>query len=304
MKIKVITLIIIFIVAEISVIWLVFAITNNSTYFATNAYTGSKDLTYIKQCLDSNEYFIFEDKGKKYLLLKTVVSEYSSNIKINNINLKSENYDDKNNLDLVLDIESEIKKHDDTTYTFAPTTVYKFSTIKLKNNISRLTVNGKEYFKFDGGIVSNGKNKFGYIDSNGTFTILPEYNLLQPLEQEVYNDQTDNFDKIDEYKNYLLAYKDGKYGILNINGDTLIKCKYTYILHHTKNIFMVNYFDPTTQTEKIGKIDINDNLIQGFIDGKLPVSEGVTNYFTENHSFILNNKKGVIDKNFNLTIYP
>lgn len=304
MKIKVITLITIFIIAEISVILLVFAITNNNNYYLTNAYNGPKDLSYIKDCIDENEYYLFEDKGQKYILLKFIVSEYASKIEIDSINLINENYDTSNHLSLNFDIESKIEKNDDFVPAFAPTTVYKCTTIKLKNNISGLTVNGKEYNKFDGGIISQGHNKFGFIDGNGNITIELKYDSLQPLEQEVYNTETQNYDIADSYKNYLLACKNGKYGILDKNGNTLIECIYSYILQHTENTFMVNYFDEKTQKNKIGKIDINGNLLKGFIDGTLPISEGVTNYFTEQHSFILNNNKGIIDKDLNIVDVP
>lgn len=302
MKIKVITLITIFIIAEISVILLVFTLTNNTNL--TNAYNGSKDLSYIKECIDEDEYYLFEEKGQKYILLKFIVSEYASRIEIDSINLINEKYDTSNHLSLDFDIKSQIEKDDDFIPAFAPTTVYKCITLKIKNDISSLTVNGNKYNKFDGGIISGGHNGYGFIDSQGNITIEPKYDSLKPLETEVYNIKTKNYDTINEYKNYLLACKNGKYGILNKNGNILIECIYSYILQHTENTFMVNYFDKKTQKDKIGKIDINGNLLKEFVDGTLPVSEGVTNYFTEQHSFILNNNKGIIDKDLNIIDMP
>ena len=309
MKIKVITLISIFIIVEILVIITVFAIVKNNNVLLIDEYNGSKDLSKIKSCLYYDEYFLFKDKNQYYVLFQVGVSDYASSINITSFSLTDVNYDLLNNLNLKFDIQYTTEPYSkDILCMYNPTRAYKFVTLKVDNSISGLLVNGEEYTKFQGeifgGKTAEGKNEYGYIDENGNIIIPPKYYNLKYLTPKVYNETTDSYDEFDIYNNYLLAFDGHNYGILDKKGNILVECKYAFILNHTKNTFMVNYFDEETKTNKIGKIDINGNLLKGFIDGNLPVTEGIKNYFTNQHSFILNGKRGLIDQNLNIIDEP
>lgn len=113
-----------------------------------------------------------------------------------------------------------------------------------------INTSGKEIFSYkyvNSSIVgSNGSgHNFGFEDSS----VVPNYNLFDMhYGYAAYN--TENSDAYGE-----------KYGIVDKNGNVLIKPKYDSVVSSSDGIIRVGIWDNDTYGEKYGYVDTNDNII-------------------------------------------
>ena len=269
-------------------------------------YNGEMDLSYVKQTIDNNEFYLFEDDNQKYILYKEEVTTNSPNdIKIKSINIIKNNYNLENELILQVNVTEDITyvKEPEGISTDGISSDSRFIIMKVKENCSGLIVNGTKYNKYDGGIIFDIETlpiKYGYVDSNGSLAIPIEYDEITELENSYYDDIKNTYVDID-YSDYLEIYKkDTGRGIASKSGKILINCQYDNIINYEKNSFVVD-----TRDNKIGIIDINGNLLKGFIDGSIYNSTfSIKPSFKEYTFFWQNGHVGVIDRELNIIIEP
>ncbi len=165
-----------------------------------------------------------------------------------------------------------------------------FSIAKILNNSKNVTNQVKlNYFT----VYSN--NKFGVIDNNGDIVIEPNYDemiVIPNKEQEIFlcsydindmdgtyktkainakNEQIfteyekiealDNFDSKQNIwyeDNVLRVFKNGKYGLINFNGEIVLPCEYTEItaLKGVKNNILVKKDDKVGLVNEKGQVII------------------------------------------------
>lgn len=178
-------------------------------------------------------------------------------------------------------------------------------------------------------------NKWGVIDTKGKIVVSPTYEEMiiipdntKPIfictyhvdyttgsyETKVINEENrqiyTNYDKIEAFENYdeshalwyeksvLKAQKNGKYGLITIEGKEILPCEYEdiQVLVGIKNVFC------TTKDGKKGLVDIAGKQI---IENAYTQIEGLTDQYEE--GFIVraeNGKYGVIAYNTNTILEP
>lgn len=152
----------------------------------------------------------------------------------------------------------------------------------------------------DGRVYNTETCKYGYMDSNNILTIPIEYDKITELENTYYDDIKKENVNID-YSEYLEIYKrDTGRGIASKSGQILVDCQYNTIINYGENTFAVD-----TKDNKIGIIDINGNLLKGFIDGSIYSGNSILkSSFEEYTLFWLNGHAGAIDRELNIIIKP
>lgn len=290
----------ILLIVVVAVIITIILVINNGKK-TVNEYDIKKDLTYIKQSINNNEYYLFEDNNQKYIIYKEEASIEPGSVNIKSVDIKRKEYNEKNQL--VLDVDVDIDAHliDYSELEYSVDGINKDSEyliIKVKENCSGLIVNDKEYTKFQGNITYHeeyNKRKYGFIDENGNITIPIEYDNIRELENDYYDPIKKEQVDID-YNNYLIVVKGYKYGIISKDGQQILECKYNYIVNYDKNKFLVTKDGNT----KIGIVDINGNLLKGYINAGVEnlSHRQIHEYFV----YKLDNKKGVMDRNLNIII--
>ncbi len=178
-------------------------------------------------------------------------------------------------------------------------------------------------------------NKWGVINTKGEVVVSPSYEemiiipdntkpvfictynvdyatgsyetkVINEKNKEVYTD----YDKIEAFENYdenyalwyeksvLKAQKDGKYGLITIDGKEILPCQYDdiQVLQSVKNVFC------TTKDGKKGLVDIAGKQI---VENEYAEIEGLTNQYE--NGFIVkteNGKYGIIAYDTNVIIEP
>lgn len=266
-----------------------------------NEYNGTKDLEFVKQIIEDNEYYMFEDGGQKYILFKMSKEAYKpQKVEIKSAKIHTKSYTEDKKLSINVSVEADITKQDEETTNdiniFNEDSIFLVQ--KISNDCTGLVVNNIEYIKFEGGKVTDKETqKVGYIDSNSNMIIPTEYSNIEEMNDSYYNVQSNSKEQID-YTNYLKIYKNGVgYGIATKEGKILIECQYSTIVNFDAYTFAVTRGDEINS--KIGIVDLYGNVIQEFKDG------GIFDDSAEFEKYAivtLNNKKGVMDRNLNVIV--
>lgn len=293
--------ILLIILGVLIVLAIIFCFVFGNTKLQINEYNGTKDLEFVKQIIEDNEYYMFEDNGQKYILFKMSKEVYKpQKVEIKSAKIYTKSYTEDRKLSMNVNIEADTTKQNGE-----PTndiSIFNEDSIffvqKINSDCSGLIVNNIEYVKFKGGIVTDMKTqKVGYIDSDNNMIIPTEYSNIEEMDNSYYDVQANNKAQID-YTNYLKTYKEGiGYGIATKEGKTLIECQYATIVNFDAYTFAVTRGNEANGS--IGIVDLYGNVIQEFKSGGI---------FDDSEEFekyaivTLNNKKGVMDRNLNVIV--
>ena len=292
-------LLIVLAVLLVLVIIFYFAFGNSKTEI--NEYKGEKDLSYIEQIIDNNEYYMFEDEGQKYILFKMSESVYKpQKIEIKSAKIYNKRYNENKELQVSISLETETTKQEQEPSN--ETTIFNEASMffiqKVNTDCTGIIVNNIKYKSFEGGIVKNEETqKYGYVDNQGNLIIPTDYTSIVEMDDSYYNVETNSESDID-YSNYLKIYKDGEgVGIASKDGKILIDCQYVTIVNFDPYTFAVTKSDGGNT--KIGVVDLYGNIIQDFKDGGILGSD---EQFEKYAIVSIGNKKGVMDRNLNVII--
>ena len=272
-----------------------------------NTIEEDADLESIKKVLGKNEFFEYELNDKKHILFKIEKSVYlPKQIKIDDAKIVSQDYDG-NILKLKMDIKTtETTKEVDANVIIDGIDIDKrFFDIEVEDKFEGLVVDDEEYKSFKGGIVSE-DDEFGYVNSEGKFIFELGKYKFSTLPEKVYSDEKNKVISVDNSKYLKIRDEKSLYGIADIEGNILIPCSYKKIIPYAENKFAVTKYKSddveksevvSGNNEQFGIIDIYNNIVIDFIDGDM-----LNENFTENMLFILDGKKGLVDRSLNIIV--
>lgn len=286
---------------------IVFIINNNSELYSE--YKGIKNLSVIETSISEKEYFEFEENGQKYILFKIIEGVYApSSIKIETAKIKKRRYAN-NVLYLNINIKTNVKTHSvpDGTIIDGYNIDSKTFVIKVNDNFKGLNINGIEYSLLTDKIIGTSEfvhlgdnDKFGYIDKNGNLTIPVEYDgLFEIKTTKIFDDDKNDYVEAD-FSNYFRVVKDGKQGIIDKQGNIIIDIKYDQISTYSKDAFVVTI----DNNSKIGIINIQNELIKGYIDGGLYNGNSFGKYLKYSRRQDNTFGVGILDRKLNIVLQP
>jgi len=182
------------------------------------------------------------DKKNKTLWESAPLESVDVNNPFGDLNFVKYNYKDKS-MKIVsvdgtdLDITSAKYDHVYMSATGIKGTAYaktkkEFGLLNSKGNFTPICGEGdiRYYGKlYDNRACLNIKGSIGYIDSSGSFAIKPQFR---------HNDKLIGFDT--EFKEgYAMVDHNGKFGVIDINGNAVVPIKYESIERASKDLFLV-----------------------------------------------------------------
>lgn len=241
---------------------------------------------------DNNAYFIIEDGGQKYLLVRYNFYGYGSKIsKIKNVEKK---YD---NGELTITIDADISYYE--TMGDEPDISSFDCSFLLDSDVSTVKIGmenmEQDYYPYEGGIVIQDE-KYGVLDANLNEIVPVEYELIMrwgynPTETAFYHTR-----------------KDDANGLMDEDFNIVLSNSYSNIVIITENKFlaMLDNEDSDGNCE-IVVLDADENIIGqglwGFIDANTlvdnPQHQLVFGKFANNQFY-----EGVVNDELNIIIEP
>lgn len=246
--------------------------------------------------ISGNNYIEIENDSGDYLLFLYCYSDYGRVME--NVNGIDKKYSDNT---LALELEKELREFEHMGC--APDMSYCRCLIKVDEDFDKLTIDGREYTKYDGGrIYVNGK--YGMADG--------EFNIRVPVKYDLIMNFPINESSME---NPLIYYRvctaDGN-GIIDENYNTVLSPIYSNIIYLGENKYMA--MKKKDESNDIGNyqicvIDGDENIIHGYIDGF--IDGGQLNSWHNYADQVIfgrsdGNKylKGVINKELEVVIEP
>ncbi len=235
--------------------------------------------------LETDEYYIADCGGEKYALFLCTFYGYGG--RMTSVTGIDKKYDGDR---LAVSVSKEIAKTK-ISGCFPDISQAK-CIIRLENDISSLTVDDKEYRKYDGGFIRAG-GLWGVVDE--------ELNIIVPIKYDIIR-QLDA-DKADGLYYYMTTEKG--MGLMDADFQTLLEPVYGNICYVSgdKIIVMKGPRDEINDLQT-GIVDRNGNLTHEYIDGF------VSGRFGGVHQAVFSRKKGndcfegVVDDDLNIVIEP
>lgn len=240
--------------------------------------------------LKGDEYYIADLDSERYLLFYCVYSGYGE--KMTSITDVNKKYDaDK----LTVSITKEIVNT--KQFGCEPDYSYTKCIIKLENDITSLSVDGRDYCEYDGGFI-RAADLWGVVDE--------ELNVIVPI-------QYGTIRKLDEYRaddTYYYMTTDKGMGLMDAEFQTILQPIYSNIYFVKNDRFIVGK-GPRDEIEpnewQIGIVDKNGDLLHEYIDGYI---NGYGSFNNAARQAIFSKTdgddyyEGVIDEELNIIIEP
>lgn len=234
---------------------------------------------------EDNEYYIFSNDGKSYMLISFKITSYGASVKASADINKS--YYKGNKLVIEANVTGKVEGLAKYIIVEFPVTDTCFKIVEIKSNCDGLIVKrndlkkDKEYKVFSGNIIY--KNKyFGYINEKGLIVIPADY---KNIEKPYLN------------KKYLMLEKEnGTFGLANIEGKIVIECKYKFFDSIKENYFLVCTANKSAIMNEKGEIIVNwiDERVSEFDNGYSFISS-----YDENSQKVY---RGLVDEKLNIII--
>ena len=103
--------ILLIILGVLIVLAIIFCFVFGNTKLQINEYNGTKDLEFVKQIIEDNEYYMFEDNGQKYILFKMSKEVYKQQkVEIKSAKIYTKSYTEDRKLSMNVNIEADTTK--------------------------------------------------------------------------------------------------------------------------------------------------------------------------------------------------
>ncbi len=248
------------------------------------------DMYFDLLATESNKYYITKHDGEKYLLFYCVYSAYGEEMTAITDISKEYNADK-----LTVTISKEIKSIEQSGC--EPDLSYTRCILRLENDITSLSVDGKDYFEYSGGYI-RAADLWGVVDK--------DLNVIVPIQYDIIRE-------FDEYRSddiyYYMTTENGM-GLMDAEFQTVLPPIYNNIYYANGDRFIVSK-GPRNEIKhgewQIGIVDRNGDLLHEYINGYLNGYESFNNTIgqavlsrTEGDAC----SEGVIDEELNIIIEP
>lgn len=248
------------------------------------------DMYFDLLATESNKYYITEHGGERYLLFYCVYSEYGKEMTaITDISKEC------NANKLTVTISKEIKSIEQSGC--EPDLSYTRCILRLENDITSLSVDGKDYFEYSGGYI-RAADLWGVVDK--------DLNVIVPIQYDIIR-------KFDEYRSddiyYYMTTEKGM-GLMDAEFQTVLPPIYNNIYYVNGDRFIVSK-GPRDEIKhgewQIGIVDRNGELLHEYIDGYI---NGYESFNNTAHQAVFSRTdgndyfEGVIDEELNIIIKP
>lgn len=272
--------------------------TNTADYIKFSEYGDFDEFAayYDLLMISGNSYIEIENDSGDYLLFVYCYSDYGRVME--NVNGINKNYSDNT---LALELEKELREFEHMGC--EPDMSYCRCLIKVEEDFDKLTIDGREYTKYDGGrIYVDGK--YGMADG--------EFNIRVPVKYDLIMDFPINEPSMENTLMYYRVCTEGGNGIIDENYNTVLSPIYSNIIYlgDGKYILMKRKGESNgIENYQIGVIDSDENVIHDYIDGF--IDGGMVNSWNNYARQIIfgrrnggNYLKGVINENLEIIIEP
>lgn len=246
--------------------------------------------------ISGNSYIEIENDSGDYLLFVYCYSDYGRVME--NVNGINKNYSDNT---LALELEKELREFEHMGC--EPDMSYCRCLIKVDEDFDKLTIDGREYTKYDGGRIYV-DDKYGMVDG--------EFNIRVPVKYDLIMDFPINEPSMENPLMYYRVCTEGGNGIIDENYNTVLSPIYSNIIYlgDGKYILMKRKEENNgIENYQIGVIDSDENVIHDYIDGF--IDGGMVNSWNNYARQIIfgrrnggNYLKGVINENLEIIIEP